>query len=184
VKLDADGNFIWKKVVGGSDMEYVNGICKTNDGGYVIAATTRSNNNGNVGSNHGQDDGWVFKLNGSGEVVWTNTLGGDSYESFYRIAATPDGGYILCGYTESDANGDVEKNHGDSDGWLVKLTATGQKSWTRNFGGTDFDDICGIAVNSDGSYTLGGSAYSSKNGDVSGTNHGDGTADVWFLKFK
>lgn len=184
IKLDVNGGFVWKKVVGGAGMEWVNGISKTNDGGYVIAGSTYSNNTGNIGSNHGNEDGWVMKLKGNGDVEWCNTFGGTDYEGFVAVAATPDGGYLAGGYSESNNNGDVGPNKGDTDGWLVKLDANGQRQWFRGLGSNEYDDITALAINSGGSCTIGAGTSGNKNGDVSGTNHGNGTAEAWLIKFR
>lgn len=183
LKLDANGTIVWKKVIGGTGMDWINAISKTNDEGFIIVGSSRSDN-GNVGANRGEDDGWVVKLKNNGDVAWYNSFGGTSYDGFYTIIATPDGGYLAGGYTESDNTGDVGANKGDSDGWLVKLDANGQKSWSRNIGGIDFEEICGIALNNDGSFTIGGSTWSSNSGDVKGNNHGNGTGDAWVVKIK
>jgi hypothetical protein len=185
VKLDAGGNLVWKKSIGGTDSDWVRDICNTNDGGYIIAGFTYSDNNGDVGHNHGENDGWVIKLNANGTIAWTTTLGGDTYDALYAVVALPNGSYLLGGVTESHNNGDVGANKGDADGWLLKLDASGQKVWTRNIGGLGYDEITALCINTDGSYTLAGSSGSSNSGDVSGSNHGDGTTgDAWVVKFR
>lgn len=184
VKLDVNGAIVWKKVVGGTAMDWINAIGKTNDGGYVIAGSTYSNNSGNIGSNRGEEDGWVIKLKSNGDVAWANTLGGTSYDGFFAITATPDGGYIAGGYSESDNNGDVGPNKGDTDGWLVKLDANGQRQWFRNLGSNEYDEITAFSINNDGSYAIGAGTAGNKNGDVTGTNHGNATGEAWIVKFK
>ncbi len=54
----------------------------------------------------------------------------------------------------------------------------------RSLASNEYDVISSLSMNSDGSCTIGGGTNGNKNGDVSGTNHGDGTADAWIIKFK
>lgn len=48
----------WQKSLGGTGDEYASSIIQTADGGYVIAASSNSNN-GNVTGNHGNYDYWL-----------------------------------------------------------------------------------------------------------------------------
>jgi len=42
IKLDADGNKVWEKIYGGSDMDEAYSIQQTADGGYIVAGFTES----------------------------------------------------------------------------------------------------------------------------------------------
>ncbi|HTM66074.1 MAG TPA: T9SS type A sorting domain-containing protein, partial [Flavipsychrobacter sp.] len=62
-KMDSSFNVTWSKTMGGSANEVGKQIIETDDGGYVIAATSQSND-GDVSGNHGGIDYWVVKLKG------------------------------------------------------------------------------------------------------------------------
>ncbi len=166
----------WQKSLGGSVSEVAQAIQKTNDGGYIIAGFTTSNN-GDVSGNHGGGDWWVVKLNATGEIQWQRALGGTSTESAYSIQQTSDGGYIVAGRTHSN-DGDVTGNHGDWDCWVVKLTSTGAIEWQKAFGGSSLDEAYSIQQTTDGGYILAGNSMST-DGDVTG-NHG--YFDIWVVK--
>ncbi|MGQ9856230.1 MAG: hypothetical protein ACUVQF_05790 [Fervidobacterium sp.] len=119
VKLDASGNIKWQKFLGGTSDDYAYSIQQTSDGGYIVAGYT-SSNNGDVTGNHGYEDMWVVKLDGTGNIAWQKCLGGSSYDYAYSILQTSDGGYIVAGCTESD-NGDVSEKRWGNDVWVVKL---------------------------------------------------------------
>jgi hypothetical protein len=58
--------------------------------------------------------------------MWNKLLGGNFTDQAYSIKETPDGGYIVAGYSNSSANGDVTGiNHGTYDFWIVKLDRSG-----------------------------------------------------------
>jgi len=64
VKLDGSGNLEWQKALGGTDSEVAHSVEPTNDGGYVVAGFSWSDD-GDVTANHGLRDFWVVKLNPS-----------------------------------------------------------------------------------------------------------------------
>ena len=61
VKLDDDGQISWKKALGGTSFDGANDVKQTNDGGYIIAGYTASNDE-DVFGNHGGRDFWIVKL--------------------------------------------------------------------------------------------------------------------------
>jgi hypothetical protein len=134
VKLNPAGGIQWQKVLGGDAFESGRSIYPTTDGGYILTGVTDSDNNGDVGPNHGGSDIWVVKLFPTGDIQWQKVLGGNDVESGRSIQQTADGEYILTGFTDSDNNGDVGPNHGGSDIWVVKLNPTGTILWQKVLG--------------------------------------------------
>ncbi|MDR2457637.1 MAG: hypothetical protein LBD41_04065 [Clostridiales Family XIII bacterium] len=119
VKLDSQGNIQWQKSVGGSQNEYANSLLITRDGGYIIVGLSDSND-GDVAGNHGKFDQWIVKLDSQGTIQWQKCLGGDELDVALSAQTTSDGGTIIAGSTIS-TNGDVSKNYGSFDFWIVKL---------------------------------------------------------------
>ncbi len=67
-----------------------------------------------------------MKLDGSGNILWQNTIGGNDYEILTSVVQTTDGGYLLGGSSDSDISGDkTEASQGLSDYWVVKLDGSG-----------------------------------------------------------
>jgi hypothetical protein len=176
VKLKANGDIEWAKCLGGSGNDIANAVQQTSDGGYIMAGFTLSNN-GDVSGNHGGFDYWVVKLKANGDIDWQKCLGGSGYDIANAVQQTPDGGYIVGGYTFSN-NGDVSGNHGSYDYWVVKLKANGDIDWQKCLGGSNWDEANAGKQTSDGGYIVAGYT-SSNNGDVSGY-HGD--EDYWVVK--
>ena len=58
----------WQKSLGGSFIEKAYSIQQTNDGGYIVAGYSDSNN-GDITVNHGGYDYWIVKLDSSGNPV-------------------------------------------------------------------------------------------------------------------
>lgn len=180
VKLSTAGDIQWQKSLGGSLNDHAFSVEPTNDGGYIVAGYSFSND-GDVAGHHGDEedpleDCWVVKLDGTGTLQWQQSLGGTFHDQAFSIKQTADNGYIVAGYTVSN-DGDVSGNSGDSY-WIVKLGTSGNLEWQKALGGTGVDKAHAIQQTTDGGYIIAG-ASSSDNGDVSG-NHGG--YDYWVVK--
>lgn len=168
----------WKKLLGGSGNDYGYSIIKSPDGGFLLSGRTTSNNNGDVGPTKGGMDMWVAKLDAAGSISWAKTYGGNADEYSAAAAVTPDGGYVLTGYTLSNNNGDVGTNHGATDFWVIKINATGTVQWQKTLGGIADDRPNAITITSEGKIAVAGYTASNNNGDV-GANHG--SEDIWIV---
>ena len=177
VKMDETGIIQWQKCLGGSGFETAQSIQQTNDGGYIIAGSTDSND-GDVTGNHGSSDFWIVKLNEAGTIQWQKCLGGSGSDYSKSIQQTNDGGYIVAGYTKSN-DGDVTGNHGGSDIWIVKLNEAGTIQWQKCLGGSFYEYVSSIQQTTDGGYILAGETMS-KDGDVIG--YYEGFSDGWIVK--
>lgn len=61
IKVDAKGNEIWKTTFGGSDQDVVDGVVATDDGRFLLACYSRSDD-GDVTNQHGDGDIWMVKI--------------------------------------------------------------------------------------------------------------------------
>ncbi len=186
VKLSSTGSLQWQKCYGGSYFDEPWSIKLTQDGGYIVAGYS-SSNDGDVTGNHWSlaphfSDYWVVKLDVNGNLQWQKCYGGDKNEIAYYIKPTADGGYVVAGSAESD-NGDATCNAGiTTDAWIIKINSAGMLEWQKSMGGNLYEEAYCIAPLPDGSYIFCGSTCSK---DVSGyhpsTNMGS-CADFWIVK--
>lgn len=176
VKLNSSGVIQWQKFYGGTSTDMAQSIQQTSDGGYIVAGRSDSSNT-DITNNNGSDDFWVLKLNSLGALEWQKALGGAFYDQSYSVQQTSDGGFIVCGYTNS-TNGLVTGNHGDVDYWVVKLNNLGSVLWQKTLGGIGTDTAKSIQQTSDGGYIVAGTT-GSWDGDVT-TQYGD--RDFWVVK--
>ena len=185
VKLDNTGNIQWQKALGGSESDEAWSVQLTNDGGYIVAGYT-SSNDGNVSGNHNSlgsfSDFWVVKLNGSGNIQWQKCYGGRFNEIAYHIQQTPDGGYVVAGSAES-ADGDATCNAGITDIWVIKINSTGKIEWQKSMGGNSFDEAFCIQPLSDGNYIIAGNTCSKNIPGYHPHDTYEGTCgDYWIIK--
>jgi hypothetical protein len=118
VKLDSSGNVQWAKTIGGSADDVANSIIQSSDGGYVVAGWTRSFGAGYV-------DIYVVKLDSSGNVQWTKTIGGSHEDGAWSIIQSSDGGYVVAGRTWGFGEGGL-------DFYVVKMDANGNVCFSQN----------------------------------------------------
>ncbi len=61
IKITDSGDLVWETNLGGTEYESATGIVQSDDGGFVVIGTTRSNDI-DVSDNNGLTDGWIVKL--------------------------------------------------------------------------------------------------------------------------
>lgn len=167
----------WKKNYGGSTEEVAYSIFQTNEGGYIFAGHTNSNNGDVTNNEEGNTDIWIVKITNLGTIEWQKTYGGTNGAFAKSIIQTQDNGYIVAGYTASN-DGDVIGNQGDVDYWVLKLSNSGVMEWQKTLGGSSLEEAFGIIQTPDNGYIVAGHT-SSTDGDIT-TNQG--FYDVWLVK--
>ncbi len=177
VKVDKLGAIQWQKSYGGTNDDQANCIIQTNDGGYIFAGTTYSND-GDVLLNHGLADYWVVKIDIVGTIQWEKSYGSTGSEIVTTIIQTNDGGYIVSGSSGGTNDGDVTGNHGDWDYWIIKIDSVGHLLWEKSYGSDSADNETSIIQTLDGGYIMSGMTMAN-NGDVSGFHGG---FDYWVVK--
>lgn len=173
LKLDAAGNFVWAKNMGGT----------TDDESYSIALDATGNtyttgyftgtadfDPGLATSNlisAGLFDIFVSKLDPSGNFVWARQMGGTTDD--FGLSIRIDGGNVIStgafsGTADLDPVGTANfTSVSGNDTYISKLDAAGNFVWAKQFGGTGADQ--GNSVTIDGL------------GNIYTTGYFDGTTD-------
>ncbi len=146
VKLDSEGNLEWSNTYGGPGWEYGNSVAETPDDGYIIAGYTTS-----MGA--GSRDVYLVKTDRDGKQIWAQAYGGADLDMGNSVAVTPDGGYIVAGYSEFFGAG-------ENDVYLVQVDAEGNETWSHTFGGEAAEMGMSVLVNREGDYIVAGATGS------------------------
>lgn len=176
VKLKSDFKIEWEKTFGGGNDDHAYQIIQTTDGGFIVAASTNSND-GDVTGYKGGIDVWIFKLKADGSLDWEKTYGGYGDEEAKSIVQTTDGGYVIAGYSTSNG-ADLANNHGLKDVWVFKIKSDGTLLWEKNFGGTDDDEANQVINTLDSGFMVVGYTLSHSI-DIT---HNHGGYDAWSIK--
>ena len=89
VKYDRNGNIIWATAIGGAEDDTGAGISRV-DGGFIIGGTIWSYGAGGA-------DGCFIKIDNSGNILWSKTVGGAGDEgiNWDGVRVLSDGGFVL-----------------------------------------------------------------------------------------
>jgi len=183
VKLDAQGNPQWERTYGTtSGGESIRTMIATSDGGYLLGGDSAAEIEGDkTQPSRGRSDYWIVKVDGQGTKQWDRTYGGDNAEVLRAVQQTSDGGYLLGGASQSGISGDKSQScQGDSDFWVVRVDAQGNKQWDQRFGGSKGDELFNLALTADGGCALAGYSFSPRGGDKTEDSLWQG--DFWLVK--
>jgi hypothetical protein len=145
-RADSQGEVIWSRSYGGTKDENCNDLLQTDVGGYLLVGWTES-----FGADN--KDVYIVKANAEGTVVWEVTYGGEATDGANAAVASPDGGYLVVGWTASAGAGGI-------DAYMIKISNDGAKIWERTYGGAKDDRAQAVAVTADGGYIIAGSTES------------------------
>ena len=159
LKIDAEGNKIWDKTLGTTNSEELQALTYTADAGYLLG--------GNYIHGDLTSDYYVIKIDQEGNNVWFKTIGGNGPDILQDIVTTPDGGFLLGGYSLSGISGDKTEASDNLDAWIVRLDANAKIIWDKTLVNRDIDELHDILTIGNGNYLLGGRAsYLSRKGDT------------------
>jgi uncharacterized delta-60 repeat protein len=140
--LSVNAQSQFQRTVGGTNHDQAYSIIQTTDGGYAVAGYTYS-------FAAGYEDMYIVKLNSSGSLQWTRTIGGTGDDIAISIIQTTDGGFAVAGYTNSFGTGTF-------DFYIVKLDASGSVQWNRTIDRTNYDYACSMIQTTGGGFVLAG----------------------------
>ncbi|RLD37259.1 MAG: hypothetical protein DRI89_15345 [Bacteroidetes bacterium] len=158
LKLDAQGNIDWEERTSYGGYEKNRDVIQDMDGGFVFVGYTD-------GFGLGGSDNLVTKRDASGNNVWGYAIGNTGNEYGYGIIKDTDGGYAICGASNSSGVGGYDLQ-------FQKLDAGGNSLWGWYMGGTENDYGRDITLSHDSGYVIAGYTYS----------FGSGGADLYIRK--
>jgi hypothetical protein len=193
--------------LGGSDMDYANGIAVDSSGNAYVTGYTAStdfplvnpvqSSPGGGTCSDGTDavacfDAFVTKLSPTGTaLVYSTYLGGSNEDYGVSIAVDASGDAYVTGYTNSTnfpvAHALQTQNAGGFDAFVTELSANGESLIYSTYYGGSSDDIgTGIAVDSSGNAYISGYTDSSNFPVTSGAfqvNYGGAVHNGFVVKF-
>ncbi|MCW8897022.1 MAG: gliding motility-associated C-terminal domain-containing protein [Flavobacteriales bacterium] len=142
----------FQKAIGGTGNERAHSVQQTTDGGYIIVGETTS-----FGA--GAKDWFIIKMDANGNAQWTKTYGGilDDDGLSIIIKQTSDGGYIVCGLTNSFG--------ASQDPYILKLNNTGNIQWEKRIPGSSPDYFRDIHELANGNFIFTGSVLTVSTGN-------------------
>jgi hypothetical protein len=184
----ANGDLIWAKKFGGAnDQDGISlSISPSGDiylaGGFFVSA--------NIGTttftSAGGLDGYIAKLNSTGDVVWVKQISGPDWENALSIAVDANENCYVAGYFRGTTNfgGSNLTSAGNEDIFLAKYSSSGNLIWVKSAGSNnDNDNARSVATDALGNaYITGFFARTASFGDKTLTSN-DINPDVFVAKY-
>lgn len=167
-KLDANGNFVWAKSIGGINNDFAYGITLDPTGNVIVTGSFAGTvdfdpNVGVTNLNSALASGiFVLKLDALGNFIWAKAMYGNSYA--YGLAVKTDATGNI--YTTGLYSGTIDFDPGpavtnltvvgSSDFFVSKLDAAGNFVWVKSAGGSGLESGNDIKIDAAGNiYTTG-----------------------------
>ncbi len=167
-KLDALGNFVWAKKIGGLDSDIAYSICLDSSGNIFIAGSFAGTVDFDPGvgihnvTSNGSADVFILKLDTYGNFIWAKTFGGSNLDRGNSISVDLSGNIYTTGHFWFTVDFDPGvgtynlTSNGLEDVFILKLDSSGNFLWAKKFGGTSSDLNSTLKVDAAGNiYTSG-----------------------------
>ena len=168
-KMDASGNFLWAKVLGGSGNDFGQSVKADASGnvyttGYFTGTADFDPGAGVANrTSAGGDDVFVQKMDASGNFIWARSFGGTSNDHAYCITADASGNVSTTGnyggvadFDPGTGTANLTSSGVFSNAFIQKMDASGNYLWAKSFGGTNDERGYSITQDTSGNvYTIG-----------------------------
>jgi hypothetical protein len=140
VQIDEDGDVLWQKTYGDSDLTEYGVDVKTVSNGYIVLGSYQDMN--------WTESLWVLRLDTQGTLLWDKLISEETTVFGTSITPTTDGGYFITGNLITDMETCF------SDAYFLKLNHQGARQWVKTLelsDGLQDEASCGIQPR-DGGY--------------------------------
>ncbi|MEX0273487.1 MAG: hypothetical protein AB3N16_03825 [Flavobacteriaceae bacterium] len=119
VKIDAFGEVIWTRTMGGSQYDAAWGIANGTIGNVWVVGNSKSGDY-DLTENQGENDIWVTRVGAEGILNWQASFGGSQLDFGYDVARASDGGILVVGSSNSPEF-EGAASHGGTDMVIMKI---------------------------------------------------------------
>lgn len=166
-KISSEGVILWAKGFGGTGEDYPYGVTVDSKGHILTAGSFYGASDFDPGDGvfilraH-WEDGFILKLDPSGNFVWVKQVTGKRFNSIYDITCDFEDNVLIAGIFTNTTDFDPGEgtfyltSAGSNDIFITKLNPKGEFIWARRIGGKDIDESHSIATDDLGNvYTSG-----------------------------
>jgi hypothetical protein len=166
-------NWEWTKSLGSRDYDLCGGLCSDSEGNLYmsgIIGKPAAIMDNFVLTVKGFNDGFIAKLDPSGNLIWARNIGG-KYDNFMAPISESAGGITYCGYSNSiyvcgriignvDLNSEcliTTPNSSEIKMYVAKFNLDGNCAWIKTFGSYNQEDaVSGITITPQGKIYISG----------------------------
>jgi hypothetical protein len=163
----------WGVFLGGSgDDDSGNAITDASGNVYVVGSVSAASSNGLPNPLNtfkgGNSDAILTKLNSQGNPLFSMFIGGNGNDAATALSLTDEGEIIVAGNTSSTLNllfnapqgAQMNYGGGSADGFVAKISSSGELIWNVYFGGAGNDLIRSVSTSSQGKIAISGKTSS------------------------
>jgi hypothetical protein len=162
IKYNTDGQTDWVKQFGSDSTDVGKSIFADNQGFIYITGST----NGVFGEKSiGKSDGFILKLDGNGNKIWTKQFGTNGDDMAISISGDGKSKLFICGTTWGKMG---SESYGMIDAFAGVFTDRGELAGMTQFGTEGFDIALLIAADEKMNLYVGGSTSGSLEGSQAG----------------
>ncbi len=167
-KLDAAGDFVWARQLGGSNLHFGLDIELDASGNIYSAGHFRETSDFDPGpgvfsmTSGGDQDPFILKLDAAGDFLWARQFSGTGNDAVQDLNLDPAGNVLVTGYFDAAADFDPGAGTfnmtpgGSADVFIAKLTDAGDFVWAKQLSPTTFASGSSITTDPSGNvYTSG-----------------------------
>ncbi len=183
IKIDDFGEIEWQHCYGEDSVR--NTLRKMVwNGDELIIGGSACYESENSNLNYNQCDVWVFSLDENYEIIWDKHLTGSATDHLWDLICSETGSIIIAGETMS-FDEDFSRPYivGNRDGWMGKLSNSGELKWLKFIGGSMLDELYDVCLTHNNAYMFIGSGRS-HNGHLSDNHQTDfqSLSDIFTIK--
>lgn len=198
-KVDASGNLIWCKTLGGPSDDFASSVAVDDWGSVFVAGefwgTVDFDPNSGI-QNHisnGNTDIFALRLDPNGNYIWSKTWGGrySDFGSSISFTLTPNRSLCIMGSFVDDVDFNpggtplLFSSRGSFDMFILKLDQDGALIWGQQIGGTGYDTGNSIFIDEQSNvYATGqfSNTVDFDNGSGMANATSNGLTDIFILK--
>ena len=175
-KLDAFGNFVWAKKIGGNLYNIGLSITLDANGNLYATGSFKGTTDFDPGAgifnltSPNYEDIFILKLDASGNFLWVKGMGGILSDNGSSIALDTFGNMYISGYFDGTADfdpgaGTYTLSSAAGCVFIAKLNSSGSFIWAKNMGGNSNDGAFSIALDAFGNVVTTGVFYGTRDFD-------------------
>lgn len=154
-KFNSSGVLQWGTYVGGTNYEILNDVVVDGSSNIYAVGNTSSASMATTGAAQtslgGSSDGYILKLSSSGARLWSTYSGGTGSD-YLNIAGIDNASNLIVGGTTTSsasmATAGTQQTvlGGSNDGFVLKYSSAGAKTWGTYIGGSAYDEVNSLVI--------------------------------------
>lgn len=172
-KLDANGNFLWARMLGGQNDDQGLAVAVDAEGNVYFAgdfqnqATYTTQSGTQTLTSYGGYDGFLQKLDSDGNLIWIKQIGSNSTDGIASVKMDEQGNICLTGRfrntlsfeSETETVSITAVGNQSVDVYVLKLDSEGNFIWVKRLGGESNDEPQSMTIDIEGNIYLCGKFF-------------------------